>query len=124
MPLDATASFVNGAWFDRDGLPVAKPGALRASVTLAANGAAVAAVAGKKIRVLGFLLSALLATNIKFQTSTGSVDISSTLCLAATGGFSVPECQTGWWETGVGDALNINMSVNTTVGVTVLYVLV
>lgn len=96
-----------------------------AFVTLAASGQVVAAQAGFKIRVYGFILSALAATALKFQSSTGNTDISLTMSMAATSGFVVPQCgNQGWFETAVGDALNLNMAVATTVGVQVIYALV
>ena len=83
----------------------------------------VAAVANHKIRVYGYVFSALASTAVKFQSNAS--DISPTFSLGATAGFVVPQVtEPGWFETAVGEALNLNMSVNTTVGVGVIYALV
>lgn len=115
--------YTNGKWFDESGNPlhlVLAP--TYAGVTLSSNGQVVAGVAGKRIRLLKCYVNALLATNVKFQSN--SSDISATLFLAANGGAVLPESASGWFETAVGEALNLNMSVNTSVGVQVHYVLV
>lgn len=87
--------------------------------TLLASGQVVAAVPGKRIRVFAFWLTALVATNLKFQS--GASDISGTICCDNKGGIVVPNVRMAWMVTNPGEALNLNMSVNTTVGVQVIY---
>ena len=95
-----------------------------AFVTLAASGPVVAAVPGKQIDVLGFIISALGATNVKFQSG-GGADISLTMACGATGGYVAPADEYPWGiTTASGEALNLNMSAATTVGVQVKYALV
>lgn len=92
-------------------------------VALAASGEVVAAVPGKKIQVYGVVLSALAASNVKFQ-SAATTDISMTYYLAATSGFVVPNTQYPRFQTAEGEALTLNMSAATNVGVEVIYGLV
>jgi hypothetical protein len=94
-------------------------GTSRGFATLAASGAVVAGVAGKRIRLFAAVVSALIATNIKFQSN--ATDISGTFPLAATGGFVLPSVGQPWLITNAGEALNLNMSVATTVGIQVVY---
>jgi hypothetical protein len=87
--------------------------------TLTAPGIIIPAVAGRRIRVFGLFVSALAATQIRFQSN--GVDISGTFSLAATGGFVLPLINKTWMFTNAGEALSLFMSVNTTVGLQVLY---
>lgn len=117
--------YLDGQHYDEDNRPwayVADP--VRGFATLAASGAVIAPVAGFKIRVLGFIASALAATAIKFQNTTGGQDLSATFSLGNTGGLVVPVTPAGWFDTAVGDGLSLNMTVATTVGVQVIYALV
>jgi hypothetical protein len=125
LPTNPNA-YSDGQFYDPIGRPYAYlTDGVPAFVTLAASGQVVAAAAGFKIRVYAVVLSALLATAVKFQSSTGSVDKSMTFSMAANGGFVLPQVgNQGWFETAVGDALNLNMTVATTVGVQVIYALV
>ena len=88
-------------------------------VTLAASGPIVAAVPGKRIRVFAYIVSSLLATQIKFQSN--ATDISLTMSLADKGGMVVPNAELAWFLTNPGEPLNLNMSVATTVGIQVIY---
>ena len=118
-----TNSYRDGQFFDPNGRPYAyTTDGVRGFATLAASGQVVAAQAGFKIRVLGFIVSCLGATAVKFQSAAS--DISLTMSIAATGGFVAPMNDVGWFETAVGEALNLNMTVATTVGVQVIYALV
>jgi len=76
-------------------------------------------VAGKRYRVFGFILSNLLATNVKFQSAAS--DISLTMNFPATGGIVAANMELAWFKTALGEALNLNMSAATTVGVQVIY---
>lgn len=88
-------------------------------VTLGASGQVVTGVPGKRIRVFAFITSNLLATNLKFQSN--ATDISGTLCFPDKGGIVVPNVDLAWMVTAPGEALNLSMTVNTTVGVQVIY---
>ena len=89
-------------------------------VTLTASGQTViAAVPGKRIRVFAFWVTTLLATNLKFQSNAS--DISGQMACADKGGMVVPNVDMAWLVTAVGEALNMSMTVNTQVGVQVIY---
>jgi hypothetical protein len=85
------------------------------------NTAVVAAVAGARYRVLSVALVSTLANNVKFQSNT--TDISATFPLGANGGFILPFNEHGWFQTAVGEALNVNLSVATATGVQVQYIM-
>lgn len=95
-----------------------------ADVADASSGAneIVAAVTGKRIRVLSYVLSASAAVNAKWQS--GSTDKTGLLYFAAAGyGAVAPFNEQGWFETAAGEALNLNLSGAVTVGGHVSYVL-
>ena len=96
----------------------------RTALTTAASGATalVAAEAGRRIRVLGIVAITTLANSIKLQSAT--TDISGLFPLAANGGLVLPYCDHGWVETASGEALNINLSVGTSTGIQVIYMVV
>lgn len=98
--------------------------ALVAIANPAAAGATglVAAVAGKKIRVLALLAVTTLANNIKLQS--GNTDITGLFPLAANGQLPLPFNEHGWCETVAGAALNINLSAATATGVQLVYTLI
>ena len=81
-----------------------------------------AAVSGKKIRVIGYVLSngGGATINVKFQSAT--TDKSSTKMLAASGGgMSVGAPAGFYFETVAGEALNLNLDAVGTVGLDVTY---
>lgn len=80
----------------------------------------VAAIPGKSISVLTVALITTLANNVKFLSSASQ--ISPTMPLAANGGFVLPYNPYGWFKTVEGEALNINLSSGTAIGVIVTYI--
>lgn len=88
-------------------------------VTLFSSGQVIPAVPGKRIRVFAWFASTLLATQIKFQS--GANDISGLFSCSEKGGHVVPHVDLAWMITEVSEALNLNMSINTTVGLQVIY---
>ncbi len=83
----------------------------------------VAAVTGKKIRVINYLVTNkdTTAINVKFQSAT--TDISGTHQAAVSGGGHTRQATQGWcFETTAGEALNVNLAANGAVGVDVGYV--
>lgn len=84
------------------------------------SNAVVAAVAGARIRVLSVVLVSTLANSVKFMSA--STDISATFPLAANGGVVLPFNEHGWFETAIGEALNLNMTAATATGVQVHYI--
>lgn len=86
----------------------------------------VAAVSGKSIAVLGYVLVANGAVNAKWQSA--STDKTGLLYLAANGGAVAPVIPlsklgagTCWFSTAAGEALNLNLSGAVAVGGHVLY---
>lgn len=94
-----------------------------ASIAAAGSGdnALVAAVVGKKIRVISVALSASAAVNAKFRSA--AVDISGLFYFGSTGpALTLARNQNGWFETAAGAALNINLSGAVAVGGMLSYI--
>lgn len=98
-----------------------KPAFLNA--TASGNTQLVAAVAGRRIRVVGILVTNEGAATIAFKLQSASTDITATHDLAADGGgFTLNALPAFYCQTAVGEALNANLSGVGTVGVDVRYV--
>lgn len=68
-----------------------------------------AAIAGKRIRLVAAMLTAAGAVNVKWQS--GNNDRSSAVVLSAAGdGFVLPFNPAGWVETDAAAALNLHLS--------------
>lgn len=103
---------------------------LRAAIAASTNGAGntlVAAVAGKKIRVIAFLLSFSGTVNAKFQSG-GSTDLTGLIYGVANTQVSSPAIPPvpsgipiGQFETNTGEALTLNLSAGTAVGGYLVY---
>jgi hypothetical protein len=94
-----------------------------AAIQLSATGAVVAAVAGKRIRVLAAFQSASAAVNTKWQSA--STDLTGlTYFVADTllGPQVLPFNPAGWFQTAKGEALNLNLSGSVAVGGGIVYV--
>ena len=86
------------------------------------NNTLVAAVTGKRIRVLQYLLMASGAVNAKFQSGAGGSDISGLHYFDANGaGAAPPWCPVGILETASGSLLNLNLSAAQAVGGWLVY---
>jgi hypothetical protein len=94
-------------------------GTENAGITLTSSGQLIPGVAGKRIRVFAAFISTLLATSVKMQSN--STDITGTFACSDKGGFVIPAVNLCWCKTAVGEALNLNMTVATTVGIQVIY---
>ena len=85
----------------------------------------VAAVAGKKIRVLGFFLVAAGAVTARFESDTGGVALTGQMTLAAGDPFVASGFNPlGWFETVAGKLLNLELSAAVSVDGALTYVLV
>jgi hypothetical protein len=84
----------------------------------------IAAVGGKRIRVLALSLVANAAVNVKFQSHVTPSDLSGLYYLAANGGFILPYNPIGWFQTVSGEALDINLSAAVACGGNLVYVTV
>lgn len=86
------------------------------------NNTVVAAVAGKKIRVLGYKLSAVGTVNAKWQSAAGGTDLTGLNYMVANTQVVVPYNPAGWFETIAGELLNLNLSAAIAVGGELVYV--
>jgi hypothetical protein len=95
-----------------------------APIAVSANGATtvVAAVAGKVIRVLAYHWVGASAVGVKWQSHAGPTDLTGVVNPAANGGEVLPFSPIGWFQTLVGEALDINLSVGVVVGGSLVYV--
>ncbi len=95
-----------------------------AKIAVSSSGAStvVAAVTGKKIRVLSWSIVANAAVNAKWQSHTTPTDLTGLHYCAANGGISVPFSPVGHFETVAGEALDINLSGAVAVGGSLVYV--
>jgi hypothetical protein len=96
-----------------------------APIVASASGATtlVAAVSGKRIRVLALTLTANAAVNLKLQSHATPTDLSGLFYMAAQGdGVVLPFSPVGWCQTNVGEALDINLSAAVAVGGMLVYV--
>lgn len=82
----------------------------------------VAAVAGRKIRVVALTAVTTLANSVHFRSN--ATPITATFPLAANGGVVLPVNELGWFETAIGEALAVNMTVATATGLQIVYVMV
>jgi hypothetical protein len=99
-------------------------GILYTPIEVSASGTLVVGVAGRKIVVLSFYFVCSSAVNVKFQTSTGSIDISGPAYCIANGGVVNAFNAGGWFQTLVGDSLLINLSSGVAIGGSLSYILV
>lgn len=82
----------------------------------------IAAIPGAAIRVLGLAIIATTANAVSFRSA--GTDISATFPLGANGGFVLDFNEHGWFQTAIGEALNINMGTATATGVQLSYIIV
>lgn len=85
----------------------------------------VAAVAGKKIRVLQcFLIMTGTAVTIRFESAAGGTALTGQMQPTQGGGFVLPFSPVGWFETLEGQLLNLELSGAQSVDGVLKYVLV
>lgn len=86
---------------------------LRAVVnaTTVGNNTLVAAVTGKRIRVMSFVGVATAAATVAFQSGAGGTALTGTMALAANGQINLPYNPSGHCETAAGALLNLSMGV-------------
>jgi len=88
------------------------------SATGSGNTEVVGAVSGKRIRVIAYAVIANLTVSIKFRS--GTTDITGSMRVVEGGGIA-HAYDGGLFQTAEGQALNINLSNNATVGGYVVY---
>lgn len=98
------------------------------STAASGQGALVAAIVGRKIRVINYGIISAGAVTVKFQSA--STDLTGAMSLAANGGISAtgtalgPNGFFGLFETASGEALNINLGGAVQVGGHLGYVVI
>lgn len=101
-------------------------GAGAVSVAVAASNSGdntlVAAVAGKKIRVLACVLIAASAVTIRFESGAGGTAMTGQMPVGANGGFTLPYNPHGWFDTIAGELLNLELGGAVAVAGVVVYV--
>ena len=88
------------------------------NATTSGNTQVVGAVSWKRIRVIAYAVIASATVNIRFRS--GSTDITGSMRVVEGGGIA-HAYDGGLFETAVGQALNINLSTNATVGGYIVY---
>lgn len=121
-PLSVAASEETSTIFN--GKTALVPTFATVQVSSSGDNTIVSATGGKRIRVLSCCLIANAAVNVKWRTSTGPTDITGLGYFAANGGYVKPFSPVGWFQTGVGDSLILNLSAAQAVGGEIVYVLV
>ncbi|WP_374312434.1 hypothetical protein [Dongia sp.] len=82
----------------------------------------VAAVSGKKIRVLSCVLVAAGAVNARFESGAGGTALSGQMNLTTNSGFTLPFSPVGWFETAAATLLNLELSGAVSVDGCLVYV--
>lgn len=97
-----------------------------ASIVASSSGATtlVSAVAGKRIRVLAYVLMANGTVNVKWQSHTNATDLTGLDYLIANTGVAPGYVPVGHFQTNIGEALDINLSASIAVGGHFTYVVV
>ena len=72
----------------------------------------IAAVTGKKLRVLAYVLVVTGAATARFESATAGTALTGQMSLAANGGIAAPFNPAGWFETVAGELLNLELSAN------------
>ena len=103
-------------------------GALNAYASVAASqtdSSLVAAQTGFKIRVLAVVINQgdTTPSTVTFNSkgSGAGTAISPAIKAAANGGFVLPRCDVGWFETNAGEALTVTTGAGSTTAIVVVY---
>lgn len=88
------------------------------------NNTLVAAVAGKKIRVLGFVLVSAGTVTARFESAADGTALTGQMTLAVNTVVSSGYNALGWFETVAGQLLNLELSAAVSVDGVLTYVLV
>ena len=118
---------VIGATLDVSGLMIENAVSVtvkRAAIAVSSSGnnTLVAAVTGKKIRVLSLYLTAAGSVNVKFQDGAGGTDLTGLAYLVVNTGFVLPYNPHGWFQTSDTTLLNANLSAAIAVGGAMTYI--
>ena len=84
----------------------------------------VAAVAGKKIRVLAWHVTVSGTTTIRFESSAGGTALTGQMAGTANAELTEPWNPCGWFETVAGESLNMELSAAVSVDGALVYQLI
>lgn len=84
----------------------------------------VAAVTGKKIRVVSLVLVSVGALTVRLESGASGTALTGQMALAANGSLVWPYNPAGWCETAAAALLNLELSAATSVDGVIGYVLV
>lgn len=82
----------------------------------------IAAVSGKKIRVLSVFLVAAGTVNVRFESGASGTALTGQMNLVANTGFVLPFNPVGWFETAATTLLNLELSAAQSVDGSIVYV--
>lgn len=82
----------------------------------------VAAVTGKKIRVLALFVVSAGTTTARFESGAGGTALTGQMTLAVNTGFVLPFNPLGWFETAAGSLLNLELSAAVSVDGSLTYI--
>lgn len=85
------------------------------------NNTIVAALTGRKIRVVAMFATCAGTVNFKWQSGAGGTDLTGLTYGVANSGLVLPYNPEGWFETSAGSLLNLNLSAAIAVGGMVQY---
>lgn len=88
------------------------------------NNTLVAAVTGKKIRILAVFMIAAGTATARFESAADGTALSGQMTLAVNTGFCLPYSPDGWGETVVSELLNLELSAAVSVDGMIVYRLV
>ncbi len=97
------------------------PKYLAVDVNSNGNNTLVAAVSGRRILVLGCVLVASAAVNVRFQDGAGGTALTGVINLTTNSGFTLPLGIPGWFKTSVNTLLNLELSGAVAVAGTLVY---
>lgn len=103
-----------------DGVTSLTPKFSKIDVASSGDNAIVAAVGGKKIRVLSYVFVCSGTVNVKWRN--GTTDLMGAASFVANTGIAMPYCPVGYFETSVAAALNLNLSAAVQVSGHITYV--
>ena len=99
-----------------------QPVVKRAAVNAADSADLVAAVTGKKIRVVSLWLIPAGTVNTPFESGASGTALTGQANLTAQAGYVLPFNPTGWFETAAGALLNLELSAAVSVDGSLSYV--
>jgi hypothetical protein len=93
-------------------MPAQQSNTQRVQINASANGnnTLVAAVVGRRIRVLGAVLVAAGTVSPQFQSGASGSALTGAMPMVANGVLTLPFNPEGWFETAVNTLLNLNLS--------------